>query len=193
MFAVVAGVGIAMMFARGSRVWVAAGLAYAIGGVGFQTYYVIGLTGAFEAPLNNTAANVAVWFAAVGFISLLIAAVLTLVGIGRDGRHRFLIVFAAVTLTTATYMFWTSNWAARTGDVASRCFDTGYGVGPNAGIERIPPGVRCFDGTREVFVPADAICWLALVGWSLFYGFALSFPVYGLAWLAERRTMLAVT
>jgi hypothetical protein len=88
-----------------------------------------------------------------------------------------------------TYQFWTSNWAARFGDVPTRCVDTGHAFRPPGRVQRIPPGVRCYDDValvhsktvpkKTVLVPPDAICWLALLGWSLYYSFAMSFRSWG--------------
>ena len=79
------------------------------------------------------------------------------------------------------YQFWTTNWVARFGDAAPWCAEAGHALAPGT-IDRIPPRVRCRDG----FALADGISWLALGGWSLFYGFALSFPIMGVAWAARR-------
>jgi hypothetical protein len=128
---------------------------------------------------------VAAWLAWVGFISITAAAALTLVAMGRRGRRRFLVVFAAATLVIGTYQFWTTNWVARFGDTATYCDDAGHALQPGAS-KRIPPGVECAGG----FVDADGISWLALGGWSLFYGFAAAFPVMGLAWLIRQRPAL---
>jgi transposase InsO family protein len=143
------------------------------------------LSTAYDRP--GTATDLAVWCGGLGFMALLAGAILTLIALGRRGRHQFLLVLAVTTLTIATYEFWTSNWAARYGDVSDRCFYAA--LAPGAGVQRVPPGVRCIDpgDGEEVFVPADAICWLALGGWSLVYGFAASFPVMAIGWAARRR------
>jgi hypothetical protein len=148
-------------------------------------------------------ADVAIWSATLGFFSLAGAMLVTLIALGAGGRRRFLLAFAATTLTIGVYQFWTSNWAARTGPATDRCISTGH-YGPGR-IERTPPGVHCVRGDRfvshpgpgntelieprggDVFVPADAICWLALVGWSTSYGLLASFPLMGVAWVTRRR------
>ena len=177
-----------------SRLWVAAGIAYILGGIGATTYAAAEVTGAIDRPAQGSADDVAVWFAPPGFLALLVATVLTLVAIGPRGRRRFLILFAAGTLAVATYQFWTTNWVVRFGDVASYCFDAGYAPAER-GIQRVPPGAYCSEPAiplrDEVFVPADGISWLALGGSSAFYGFAASFPLMGFAWVARRRPALA--
>jgi hypothetical protein len=195
-FVAVAGTGIAIALARRSRTWILAGIAFALGGIGIAGYALI------PDPPLGTAVDVGGWFALVGFFSLLIATALTLVAIGSRGRRRFVVLLAATSLVVGTYLFWTSNWPARFGDVPTRCADTDHDLGPNGGVQRIPPGVRCFDGiaqtssrpmpTEAVFVPADAICWLALLGWSVFYSFVASYPLMGMAWLFRRRPALAL-
>jgi hypothetical protein len=185
-FLVVTAVGIAMVVRRRTRIWVAAGIGYGLGGTGFVTSLTIAvLSTAYDRP--GTATDLAVWFGGLGFMALLAGAILTLIALGRRGRHQFLLVLAVTTLTIATYEFWTSNWAARYGDVSDRCFYAA--LAPGAGVQRVPPGVRCSDpgSGEEVFVPADGICWLALGGWSLFYGFVASFPLMALGWAARRR------
>jgi hypothetical protein len=184
----VAAIGAALLVARRSRIWSAAGLAYVLGGIGFGTYNAIWLVGAFEPPFDSTAVDVAAWFAVPGFFALLAATLLTLIAIGRRGRRRFLVVFAAATLAIATYQFWTANWAARFGQAEARCFDTQH-FASRANIQRVPPGVACFDRGNEVFVAADGISWLALAGWSVFYGFVASFPLMGLAWAVRQRPL----
>ena len=177
----VSAVGIGMVVRHRSRTWMAAGVAYTFGGVGFLVSWVLVLMGAFDPPFDGSADEVAAWFGGVGFLVLVAAATLTLIAIGRRGRRRFLAVVAAATLAIATYQFWTTNWSARYADTATWCSDTRHDFAPGD-IQRIPPGVQCADG----FAPADGISWLALGGWSLFYGFAASFPIMGLAWLARR-------
>jgi hypothetical protein len=186
-FATVAGIGIAIAAGRRSRAWILTGIAYTIGGIGYAMYFIV-----VPDPPVGTAADIGVWFGIGGFLFLFAATVLTLVAIGRRGRHRFLVLFAAATLVVATYEFWTSNWAARTGDVPTRCVNTGHNFGPRSSIQRVPPGVRCSDPAGQVFVPADAICWLALAGWSVFYGFVVSFPLMGLTWVVRRRPAFAL-
>jgi hypothetical protein len=173
--------GIAIIAGRWSRTWVAAGIGCVLGGVGFSVAWASSLLGAFDPPAEGNADEVAAWFGGLGFLFLVAAAVLTLIAIGRRGRRRFLIVWAAATLAIATYQFWTTNWPARYADTATWCSDTGHEFAPGH-VQRIPPGVQCADG----FASADGISWLALGGWSLFYGFVVSFPIMGLAWAARR-------
>ena len=173
-----------------SRVWVAAGIAFMLAGIGCSTYIAVDLTGALDHPAQSSADDVAVWFVRVGSLAVLAAAVLTLIAMGRRSRHRFLIVLAMTTFAVATLQFWTTNWVARYGDTSTRCSDTGHQHAPGR-IQRIPPGMYCEDAGREVFLPADAISWLALAGWSTFCGFFASFPVMGLAWAGRRRPALA--
>jgi hypothetical protein len=184
----VAGIGAALLVVRRSRMWMAAGLAYVLGGIGYATHSAIHLAGAFEPPFDSAAVDVAVWFGVIGFFALLAGALLTLIAIGRRGRRRFLVAFAAATLAIATYQFWTTNWVARFGQAEDRCFDSGH-FASRANIQRVPPGVRCFDRGNEVFVAADGISWLALAGWSVFYGFVASFPLMGLAWAVRQRPL----
>jgi hypothetical protein len=175
----------------------AAGAAYAFGGIGFLVSRILVVLGAFDPPFDDSADEVAAWFGGIGFLMLVAAATLTLLAMGRRGRRPFLVVLAATTLTIATYQFWTTNWVVRFGDVATYCSDAGYAPARDLSIQRLPPGVRCSEWVwrrgeeyaragDEVFVPADGISWLALGGFSLFYGFAASFPIMGLAWLARR-------
>jgi hypothetical protein len=170
LFLAVAGSGLAMLVMRRSWMWVLAGTAFVVGGIGCVPY------AATEHP-----GDVALWLLPVGYLSLLAAAPLTLVAMGRRGRHRFLIVFAVATVAFTMQQFWTTNWPGRYADTATWCSDNGHELAPGH-IQRIPPGVQCADGV----VPADAISWLALAGWSTYYGFAVSFPIMGLAWLARR-------
>src|SRR3954447_16448438 len=88
--------GIAIVAARPSRLWVAAGCGYALGATGFIVWYVIALTRAFDPPIQFTAADVAAYFGALGFMALLVAAVLTLVAAGSRGRRYFIVVFAVM-------------------------------------------------------------------------------------------------
>jgi hypothetical protein len=184
----VAAIGVALLVARRSRIWSAAGLAYVLGGIGFGTYSAIHLSGAYEPPFDSAALDVAIWFAVIGFFALLSGTFLTLIAIGRRGRQRFLVVFAAATLAIATYQFWTTNWAARFGEAGDACFNADQ-FASRATIQRVPPGVRCFDRGSDVFVAADGISWLALGGWSVLYGFVASFPLMGLAWTVRQRPL----
>jgi hypothetical protein len=195
-----------LIMVRGKSVsWRLAGVAYALTGIGTGTYVVVTLTSTYEPPFDSSTLEVAVWFALGGFFAGIAAVPLTLIALGRGGRRQFALVFAAATLTIGVYEFWTSNWAARTADATTRCIDTGH-YGPGR-IQRIPPGVHCVKGDRfitherggrkfiapaggDVFVAVDAICWLALVGWSTFYGLLATFPLMGLAWAARRRPIL---
>jgi hypothetical protein len=196
-FTAVAVLGVVIAVARRSRTWLSAGIAFALGGIGYAGYYVI-----VPYPPVGTAADVGVWFGVVGFFFLVAATILTLVAMGPHGRRRFLVILAVATLAVGTYLFWTSNWAARFADVPSRCIDTGHHFGPRDGVQRIPPGVRCFNRiaqtrsgpmpTEEVWVQADAVSWLALAGWSVVCGFVMSFPLMGLAWPVRRRPALAL-
>ncbi len=183
-------VGISLVLRGTSKSWRMAGVAYAVGAVGLGIHSVFNVTGALDPPLDYPEVDIAVWFGLIGFFSIAAAMLLTLIALGQAGRRRFLIVFAATTLVVGTYQFWTSNWAARTGTAADRCYDTGHDSGPNSRIERMPPGVRCSHGATEVFVAPDAICWLALFGWTAFDSLLLTFPITGVAWAARRRPML---
>jgi hypothetical protein len=189
-FAALTGTGVAIAVTARTRLWTAAGLAFALGGLGYGTWAVFRLSGVFDPPAYGAAADVATWFGVAGALSIFAGMLVTLVALGQTGRRRFLVVFAAATLAVGMYEFWTSNWAARTGDVATRCSNTGHDFNSRSSIQRMPPGVRCLDGSRQVFVPADAICWLALAGWSLFFAFVLSFPVLGMGWVVRRWPML---
>jgi hypothetical protein len=181
-----------VMIARAtSRAWLIAGWAYFVGGVCAGVSWVIFLlTDPFDPPVDFTAAGVATWFGAVGFFAIAVAMAATLVAIGRAGRRRFVVVFAAATLAIGTYEFWTSNWAARTASATDRCIDTGHDFGPRTRIQRMPPGVICDERGHEVFVPADGICWLALAGWSVFWSLLASYPIMGLGWALRRRPRL---
>jgi hypothetical protein len=186
----VAAIGVAVVVRAGSRAWLIAGLAYALGGLGYGVYWGIYLTGAFDPPIAFTAVDVAVWFGVVGFLAIAVAMVATLVAVGRAGRRRFVVVFAAATLAIGTYEFWTSNWAARTASATDRCVATGHEFGPRTRIQRMPPGVICDERGNETFVPADGICWLALAGWSIFWALLASYPIIGLGWALRQRPTL---
>jgi hypothetical protein len=183
-------VGIGLASRGTSRSWRIAGAAYVLGGVGFGTYFAIDLTGALDPPVDHPAVDIAAWFAVAGFLSVVVAMPMTLVALGRTGRRRFAALFAAATLAIGTYEFWTSNWAARTGSPAGRCADARQETGPGARIQRVPPGVWCPGANGEVFVEADAICWLALAGWSVFWSLMTSFPLMGLGWASRRWARL---
>jgi hypothetical protein len=157
------------------RMWILAGTAWVVGGISSVLYLV--------AYPDDGATR----FGTVGFFALLCAAPLTLIAIGRRGRRRFVIVFAAATLAIATYQFWTTNWPSRYGETATWCSDNHDAHAPGR-VERIPPGVHCENG----FIPADGLSWVALGGWSLFYGFALSFPVMAVLWAARQRPTIAL-
>ena len=187
-----AAIGITLVLRGRTRSWRLAGFAYALGGACNFVYSVIYLAGAFDPPIDFTAVDVAVLFGVVGFFATAGAMVATLVAIGRTGRRRFLVVFAASLLTIGTYEFWTSNWAARTGAPADRCVATGHQSfgSTTPRIERVPPGVWCPEQRSEVFVPADAICWLALVGWSTFWALLATYTIMGAGWALRRRPTL---
>jgi hypothetical protein len=189
-FAALAATGVAIAVRARSQLWIVAGIAFALGGLGYETWYVVCLAGGLDPPADGAAADVAIWFALAGSLSILTGMVLALLALGREGRRRFLVVFAAALLVVGTYEFWTSNWAARTADAQWRCENSGHYFTDQATIQRLPPGVHCVEGTRDVFVAADAICWLALVGWSAFYAFVFSFPLLGMDWAARRRLAL---
>jgi hypothetical protein len=165
-----------------STAWTVAGIAYAVGGIGLAPYEIL----APEPPSDGTALDIAVGLAMVGWFAIFVGMVATLVALGRGGRRRFLAFFGAVTLAIGTYQFWTANWPARFGDTATRCSEEGFALHP-AVVQRIPPGLQCHDSNARAFVPADGLAWVALVGWSLFYGFIATFPVMGLAWVISRR------
>jgi hypothetical protein len=175
----VAAIGALIALARRSRAWTVAGAAFCLGGLALAVGTVV-----MPDPPVGAAADVAAWAEVLGALVILVGMVATLVAIGRAGRRKYLAVFAAATLAIATYQFWTTNWSARFGDVQTYCFDHGHGGGP---IQRVPPGVHCHDGKADVFVPADGISWLALVGWSTYWGFIVAFPLMGLAWVVRRR------
>jgi hypothetical protein len=183
-FAAVAGIGALIAIRSRSRAWTVAGVAYGLGGLGLAAYEII-----LPYPPVGTATDVAVWAQVLGGPSVFVGMVATLVALGRGGRRRFLVLFAAVTLAVATYQFWTTNWPARFGEVRSYCTDQSldFRGGP---VQRVPPGVTCYDRGQEEFVPADSLSWVALGGWSLFYGFVLTFPVMGFAWLITWRRPL---
>jgi hypothetical protein len=191
-FVVVAATGIAIAVGHRSRTWTAAGIALALGGTGIAFYDAF-----LPDPPTGTMTDIAGWAAVLGFFCLVIASALILVAIGSSGRRRFLVVLASTTLVVGTYQFWTTNWTARFGDVATRCADTGHALLPGR-VQRIPPGVRCYDEValvhgrtvprKAVLVRPDAICWLALGGSSLLYAFVISFPLMGLGWLLQRRS-----
>jgi len=183
-FILVAAIGAAIAIWRPSRAWTLAGIGYGLGGLGLATYTVV----LPDPPVGETALDVAGWFETIGLMSLLVGMVSTLIALGGAGRRKFLQVLAVVTLTVAVYQYWTTNWPARFGDVASHCTNKGldFRAGP---IRRIPPGLTCHDGGKEVFVAADGLSWVALAGWSLFYGFVFTFPVTGAAWLISRRPL----
>jgi hypothetical protein len=183
-FATVAGIGALIAIRRRSRAWTVAGVAYGLGGLGLAAYEII-----LPYPPVGTATDVAVWAQLLGGLSLFVGMVATLIALGRGGRRKFLAMFAGITLVVSTYQFWTTNWPARFGDVQSHCFDRGHdGGGP---IQRIPPGLHCYDDGVQVFVAADVISWLALAGWSTYLGFIATFPVMGIAWLISNRQQLA--
>jgi hypothetical protein len=176
----VAVIGVLMVVRGESRAWRVAGVAYGLGGLGFAVGLVL-----MPHPTVGTAADVAAWAEVIGGLLIFAGMLVTLIALGRRGRRTFLVVFGAATLTIATYQFWTTNWPARFGDVQTQCFNRGHGGGGT--IQRVPPGLHCNDGDGTVFVPADGIAWLALAGWSTYYGFVIAFPVMGLAWAVRRR------
>jgi hypothetical protein len=190
-FAAIALIGTTLAIRGSSRSWRVAGGLYAVGGMLFLLYYVVCLAGGYEPPADGAIGDAAEWGYTIGVFAILAATMSTLIALGRPGRRRFVVVFAAATITTAVVLFWTSNWAARMTDPATRCSDTAHDWRPGWDrIERVPPGARCSDQGREVFVPADAISWLALGGWSAYYAFLATFPLMGLVWAARRRPIL---
>ena len=190
-FGATALVGATLAVRGSSRSWRIAGVAFALGGAAFVPYGVICLTQGWNGFYRSSAGDAAITAATVGLVAIFAALVFTLVALGRSGRRRFLVVFAALTLAIGVVQFWTASWAARMGDVPTRCSDTGHDFRPGQDrIERIPPGVRCADGPVELLVPPDALSWLALVGWSAYYAFVASFPLMALAWAVRRRPVL---
>ena len=193
-FVAVAATGIAIVAARRSRTWIAIGILLALGGLGIAFYSAF-----LPDPPVGKSADIAVWADVLGFFCLVGAGALTLIAIGSQGRRRFLVVLAATTLAVGTYQFWTSNWAARFGDVQTQCLNTGHAGLPGS-VQRVPPGVHCYEdialaGPKTVprkvdFVPADAISWLALLGFSAYYACALTFTLMGAGWLLRRRSAL---
>lgn len=177
----VAGTALYIAIRGRSHTWRAAGIAYLVGAAGYMCWYWI----VPDPPTDGTRLDIATSFGALGFLSILVGMVLTLVAIGQTGRRRFLFYLAAATLTIGTYQFWTTNWAARYADTRTRCTD--YDHDFRAGtIRRLPPEVVCTDRGKEVAVPADGISWFALAAWSSVFGFAAAFPLMGVVWLADR-------
>jgi hypothetical protein len=125
----------------------------------------------------------------VGLISLSVGAVLTLVAIGKQGRRQFLATFVTATFAVGLYEFWFSDWAAHFGDVATACANAGYDASARAHVERLPPRLHCYDRGIDVFVPPDAVAWVALAGSSLFYGFTTSFPLVALILAIRKRSV----
>src|SRR3954471_21743445 len=106
-YAAVTAIGVAIAVTARSRVWIMAGLAFAVGGLGYGAYWIFSLAGALEPPADSAPADVAIWFAVAGVLSIFTGMTLTLIALGRTGRRRFLVVFAAATLVVGTYEFWT--------------------------------------------------------------------------------------
>jgi hypothetical protein len=186
-----AAVGVVVLARGRSRAWLIAGAAYLVSGIGLGVgTAVVAVTDAYGPPIDFTAVDVAVAFWIVGLVAVFAAMVATLVAIGRSGRRRFVIVFAATTLVVGTYEFWTSNWAARTAGATQRCADTQIALPSAARIQRVPPGVQCSYDDGDVFVAADGICWLALAGWSIFWALLASYPIMGVGWAVRRRPVL---
>jgi hypothetical protein len=181
-FVAIACVGVLMAMRRRSRAWSVAGVAYGLGGLAAAPYLIV----VPDPSVGGTALDLATWSAAIGYLLIFAGMIVTLVAIGRAGRRRFLVLFAGVTLAIATYQYWTTNWPARFGDVGSQCTNEGLAL-RGGSVERVPPGLNCYDRGNEVFVPADGLAWLALGGWSLFYGFVATFPAMGIAWLISNR------
>jgi hypothetical protein len=190
-FGATALVGVALAVRGSSRSWRIAGVAFALGGAAVLPYALICLVQGWDGFYRSSAGDAALTAATVGFVAIFAGLVFTLIALGRLGRRRFLVVFAALTLAIGVLQFWTSNWTARMGDVPTHCSDRGHDFRPGLDrIERMPPGVRCADGRVEVLVPPDALSWLALAGWSVYYAFLATFPLMALAWAARRRPTL---
>jgi hypothetical protein len=183
--------GVVLVVLGSSRWWRSAGAAFLLAGAALTVYEVIDLVYDQYDVSHGTTGDLAAGALTVAALAILAGMVLTLVALGRAGRRRFLVVFATGILAIGVYEFWSSNWVARMGDPATHCSDRGHDFRPGLDrVERMPPGVRCADGGAEILVAPDALSWVALVGWSVYYAFLASFPLMALAWVVRRRPVL---
>jgi hypothetical protein len=173
---------------------------------------VLALTGALAAFLtaalagwsNDATLSVVGAYCAVG-AGMAIGAYFAL---SRMAWRRKLAIWGAATAVFVVGQFFTTDWPSRYDNPTATCNDRGWqeaqvvtirperghrpGIvrGPAGHIQRVPPGVECIQPTGEgkYFLPADAISWLALIGYSAAFGFVTAVALVGLNSSLRRRS-----
>jgi hypothetical protein len=202
----VAAAGVMIVVLNRSRLWRAVGLGYTVGGAAMAPVFILPLP-CDRWVCGDSGGPVFGVLAVCGFVCVLGAAVLTLVALGRHGRHRFAALWLAAALVVGIIGFLDSTWAARY-DPMGRCFagapamplspsgPRGYAVGgQGASTERVqvwPPGVQCSGAGYSYFVPARIVDGVILAAYAVSYGFLLAYPLTGLGWLLGRAGAFAL-
>jgi hypothetical protein len=127
--------------------------------------------------------------------------------LSRLAWRRKLAIWGAATAVFVVAQFFTTAWPSRYDNSIATCNDRGWkeaqyvtvrperghrpGImrGPTGHIQRLPPGVECIQptGKGKYFLPADAISWLALIGYSAAFGFVTAVVLVGLQSSRLRR------